>query len=53
MVHLEHVMKDVAKDVPPQPQDTSHPAGSHHPLGLDVQAQPVFTFSCEIYSLCD
>lgn len=38
MVHLKHVMKDMAKDLPPQPQDMSHPAGS---LSLDVQAQLV------------
>lgn len=48
-----HLKRDegCGKRYPPQPEDTSHTAGSQHPLSLDVQAQLVFT--CEIYTLCD
>lgn len=52
MVHLKRD-EGCGKRYPPQPEDTSHTAGSQHPLSLDVQTQLVFTFSCEIHTLCD
>lgn len=47
-------MDDLAKEIPPQPQDMStHPAGFHHPLSSDAQTQPgsIYLIFGKIYTL--